>query len=252
MCFRTRPVGLNLVARVLLEYPPPMIDPFLLIAHIFISVRKWYHKIQMDATNAIFYVLVLVMSIVIHEVSHGFMAEYFGDSTARFAGRLTLNPIKHLDLFGSIFLPIFLIFTNSPFLFGWAKPVPYNPDNLRDKKWGTIAVAGAGVLANFLIAIIFGIIIRLSHGLSVPEGFYFITSVIVLVNLALGIFNLVPIPPLDGSKILFSFLPASVSYVINILEQHALILLIVFIVFFSNYLSPILSFLFHLLTGLAF
>ncbi len=206
----------------------------------------------MDATNGIFYILILVMSIVIHEVSHGFMAEYFGDKTARFAGRLTLNPLKHLDLFGSILLPAVLVVSQSPFLFGWAKPVPYNPDNLTDKKWGTIAVASAGVLANFAIAIIFGIIIRLSAGLSLPDGFYFITSIIVLVNLALGIFNLVPIPPLDGSKILFSFLPPRAASFIMAYEQHSLILLLVFIVFFSDYLAPILSFLFHLLTGLAF
>ena len=160
----------------------------------------------MDATNTVFYVVILIMSVVIHEVSHGFMAEYFGDNTARNAGRLTLNPIKHLDFFGSIILPAFLVLTHSPFLFGWAKPVPYNPNNLSDRKWGTIAVAGAGVLANFFIAIIFGIIIRVSFGMALPDGFYFITSAIVIVNLALGIFNLVPIPPLDGSKILFSFL----------------------------------------------
>lgn len=204
----------------------------------------------MDATNAVFYIAILIMSIVIHEVSHGFMAEYFGDNTARNAGRLTLNPLKHLDLFGSIFLPAILVLTHSPFLFGWAKPVPYNPNNLSDRKWGTIAVAGAGVLANFLIAIIFGVILRFASGASLPSGFYFITSAIVLVNLALAIFNLVPIPPLDGSKILFSFLPESAFSFILAYEQYSLILLLVFIVFFSNYLFPILSFLFHLVTGL--
>jgi Zn-dependent protease len=83
------------------------------------------------------------------------MAEYFGDKTARFAGRLTLNPIKHLDMFGSILLPALLVLSHSPFLIGWAKPVPYNPENLSNKKWGTIAVASAGVLANFAIAILF-------------------------------------------------------------------------------------------------
>ena len=192
------------------------------------------------------------MSIVIHEVSHGFMAEYFGDNTARNAGRLTLNPIKHIDLFGSILLPAVLIFTHAGFLFGWAKPVPYNPNNLRDKKWGTIAVAGAGVLANFFIAIVFGLIIRLTSSMALPSSFYFITSAIVIVNLALGIFNLVPIPPLDGSKILFSFLPESAFSFILAYEQYSLILLLVFIVFFSDYLYPILAFLFHLTTGLAF
>lgn len=192
------------------------------------------------------------MSVVIHEVSHGFMAEYFGDNTARNAGRLTLNPFPHLDLFGSIFLPTILVLTHSPFLFGWAKPVPYNPNNLSDKKWGTVWVAAAGVLSNFFIAIIFGLIIRFSAGYTLPDGFYFITSAIIIVNLALGIFNLVPIPPLDGSKILFSFLPNRAFSFILAYEQYSLILLLVFIVFFSNYLSPILAFLFHLITGLTF
>ena len=194
------------MARVLLEYPPPTIEPFLVIAQIFFIADLCYHKIYMDATNAIFYVIILVMSIVIHEVSHGFMAEYFGDETARDAGRLTLNPIPHLDIFGSILLPAVLVLTHSPFLFGWAKPVPYNPNNLSNRKWGTIAVAAAGVCANLLIAIVFGIIIRLTSHVALQPGFYFITSAIVIVNLALAIFNLVPIPPLDGSKILFSYI----------------------------------------------
>ena len=192
------------------------------------------------------------MSIVIHEVSHGFMAEHFGDNTARNAGRLTMNPIKHLDLFGSIILPAILILSKVGFIFGWAKPVPYNPDNLSDRKWGTVWVASAGVLANFFIAIVFGLIIRFSSGLDLPSDFYFITSAIVVVNLALGIFNLLPIPPLDGSKILFSFLPERAFNFILAYEQYSLILLLVFIVFFSSYLYPILAFLFTLITGLAF
>jgi len=191
------------------------------------------------------------MSVVIHEVSHGFMAEYFGDNTARNAGRLTLNPIPHLDMFGSIFLPAILVLTGSPFLFGWAKPVPYNPNNLSDRKWGTLWVAAAGVLANFLIAVIFGLIIRFSLGYALPVGFYNITSAIVLINLSLGIFNLVPIPPLDGSKILLSFLPERAFSFMIAFEQYSLVLLLVFIVFFSDYLYPILAFLFHLVTGLA-
>lgn len=190
------------------------------------------------------------MSIVIHEVSHGFMAEYFGDDTARNAGRLTLNPLKHLDMFGSILLPAVLILSKAGFVFGWAKPVPYNPNNLSDRKWGTIAVSAAGILANFFIALVFGLVIRFTASLGLPPGFYFITSAIVIVNLALGIFNLVPIPPLDGSKILFSFLPESAFSFIIAYEQYSLILLLVFVVFFSDYLFPVLAFLFNLITGL--
>jgi Zn-dependent protease len=204
----------------------------------------------MQATDIIFYIAILVMSVVIHEVSHGFMAEYFGDKTAQMAGRLTLNPLKHLDWFGSIVLPI-LLYVTSGFVFGWAKPVPYNPDNLTDKRKGTIAVASAGVMANFAIAIIFGIILRLTVNVTMPEGFVFIISTIVLVNLALAIFNLVPIPPLDGSKILFNILPFSMHKVVELIETYSLIFFIVFIAFFADRLYPILAFLFNLITGLS-
>jgi Zn-dependent protease len=205
----------------------------------------------MSVTDAIFYIAILIMSIVIHEVSHGFMAEYFGDDTARNEGRLTLNPIRHLDIFGSILLPAFLVLSNAGFLFGWAKPVPYNPNNLRDLKWGTFWVAAAGVIANFFIAIIFGLIIRFTLPLNFSPSFYSITSLIVVVNLGLGIFNLVPIPPLDGSKILFSFLPGSLYPVLLFIEQYALILLLAFVIFFSNSLYPILVYLYQALTGLS-
>lgn len=190
------------------------------------------------------------MSVVIHEISHGFMAEYFGDNTARNAGRLTLNPIKHLDLFGSILLPALLYFS-SGFVFGWAKPVPYNPNNLRDRKKGEIAVASAGILANISIAIIFGIILRISANFTVPAGFDFIISTIVLVNLALAIFNLVPIPPLDGSKILFNILPKSFHSVVELLEKYSIIFFIIFIVFFADYLYPVLKVCYHIITGVS-
>ncbi len=128
----------------------------------------------MDATNAIFYISILIMSVVIHEVSHGFVAEYFGDNTARDAGRLTLNPIPHLGYVSALFFcRRFWCLTHSPFLFGWAKPVPYNPNNLSNRKWGTIAVAAAGVFANFIIAIIFGLIIRLTLGLGFSACFLY-------------------------------------------------------------------------------
>lgn len=212
----------------------------------------------MQIIDTLFYIVILIASIVIHEVSHGFMAERFGDNTARRAGRLTLNPLPHIDLFGSILLPAFLVLTQAGFLFGWAKPVPYNPNNFRSWRRGTFAVAIAGVGANFLIAIIFSVLIRLAPVLGFPDfsplathPFYEITAIIVIVNLALGIFNLVPIPPLDGSKILFSLLPNSARGVMDTLEQYSLIFLIVFVVFFADILRPVLGFLFGALTGLA-
>ena len=203
----------------------------------------------MQATDVVFYIAILIMSVVIHEVSHGFMAEHFGDNTARNAGRLTLNPLKHLDPFGSVILPI-LLYISSGFVIGWAKPVPYNPNNLSDRKWGTVAVASAGILANLFLAVLFGLVLRFTSGNIMPVGFNFIVSSIVMVNLALAVFNLVPIPPLDGSKILISLLPASLESIAFRFEQYSLILLVLFISLFSNYLFPVIAFLFHLITGL--
>ena len=205
----------------------------------------------MDATDAVFYIAILIMSVVIHEVAHGYMALRYGDKTALFAGRLTLNPISHLDLFGSIILPALLFFSTG-FAFGWAKPVPYNPDNLSDRKWGSIAVAAAGVLANLFIAVFFGLVLRFSEGFNVPLGFDNIVSSIIIVNLALAIFNLVPIPPLDGSKILFPLLPRFFDQIVSFIEQYAIIFLIVFIFFFGDVLRPIISALFKIITGLGF
>jgi Zn-dependent protease len=205
--------------------------------------------------EGIFFIAILIMSVVIHEVSHGFVAEYYGDKTARYAGRLTLNPIKHLDLFGSVILPALLYFS-SGFMIGWAKPVPYNPYNLRNKKWGEIAVAAAGICANFLIAIIFSILIRTLpfSGIEIfsTKAFFDITKYIVLINLGLGLFNLVPIPPLDGSKIFFPLLPRFFKPLIDLISQYSFVFLIIFIFFLSStILFPILSFLFNFLTGLS-
>jgi len=203
----------------------------------------------MNATDAIFYIAILIMSVVIHEVAHGYMALRYGDKTAQYAGRLTLNPIPHLDLFGSIILPALLYFTTG-FTFGWAKPVPYNPDNLSDRKWGSIAVAAAGILANLFIALFFGLILRFSQGFNLPEGFDLIVSSIVFVNLALAVFNLVPIPPLDGSKIFFPLLPRFFSQILDFMEQYSFLFLILFIYFLSKYISLIVLVLYMLITGI--
>jgi Zn-dependent protease len=159
----------------------------------------------------IFGIVALIFSVVLHEVSHGYMANFLGDPTARFEGRLTLNPLKHLDPFGSVFLPAILVLTSSPILFGWAKPVPYNPYNLRrGGVWAEALVAGAGPASNFGIAIVIAILLRVA-GNSMPESVVSLAFTIVLINVMLGIFNLIPIPPLDGSKILSSIIPASLS-----------------------------------------
>ncbi len=207
----------------------------------------------MGSVDGIFYIVVLIMSIVIHEFAHGYTAYLLGDNTARLSGRLTLNPLKHLDLFGSVLLPLMLVLMNAGFVIGWAKPVPYNPNNLRDIKKGTFLVAIAGVLANFIIVIIFGLLIRFAPFLispSVAAPFYQITSIIVVLNLVLVIFNLIPIPPLDGSKILFSYLPARFRYIENFLERWGMILLLFFILFLWAKVSPLIYIVFHFITGI--
>ncbi len=192
------------------------------------------------------------MSVVVHEVAHGFVALKFGDKTALYAGRLTLNPIKHLDLYGSIIIPFFLVLVQSPFFFGWAKPVPYNPLNLTNKRWGTVAVASAGIVANLFLALFFGMAIRFGVGSVASLELISFLSSIVGINIGLAIFNLVPIPPLDGSKILFSLLPSRFYKFIEFMEQYSLILILIFIMFFTQYLFPLFQFLFSLITGLQF
>ena len=158
-----------------------------------------------------FGILALVFSVVLHQVSHGYMANFLGDPTARLQGRLTLNPLKHLDPFGSIFLPAILILSHSPFLFGWAKPVPYNPYNFkRGGVWAEALVAGAGPMANFGIALGLAMILRVLGGV-IPEEVVGLAFSIIVINVALAIFNLIPIPPLDGSKILSAVLPSGLA-----------------------------------------
>jgi len=193
------------------------------------------------------------MSVIIHEISHGYAAKFLGDNTAEYAGRLTLNPLKHLDPIGSVLVPLILIISKAGFVFGWAKPVPYNEFNLRNRKWGTVVVASAGIISNLTLALLFGLLIRISISMDFASpAFLSISGLIVLVNIVLGIFNLIPIPPLDGSKILFSLLPAGWRRVQIILEQYSLVVLIIFIFFGWQYLSPVIFGLFKFLTGVSF
>lgn len=208
---------------------------------------------DIDSLDFIFQIAILVMSVVIHEVSHGFMAYALGDSTAKYAGRLTLNPIPHIDPFGSIILPFVLSLLPGGIVFGWAKPVPYNPYNLSNQKWGPGLVAAVGPFANLLVALFFGLIIRFGGLLpfTIPVAFFEITTLVVILNIVLAVFNLVPIPPLDGSRVLFTLLPYHMDYVRQFLEQYGFVLLLVFIFFFSSVIFPIVDILFRLFTGLS-
>jgi Zn-dependent protease len=162
----------------------------------------------MDILSTVILVVIIIFSAIIHEVMHGVAADYLGDKTARYAGRLTLNPIPHIDPIGSILLPLALALSGSPIFFGWAKPVPYNPYNLRPGKFSEAIVAGAGPASNAVIALIFGLLVRVITDPTLAEFFF----LIVVVNVMLCIFNLIPIPPLDGSKVLEALLPRSLQY----------------------------------------
>lgn len=152
-------------------------------------------------------IIILILSIVLHEVAHGYAANWLGDPTARLAGRLSPNPLIHIDPIGSILIPVALFLSNSGFLMGWAKPVPYNPYNLRNQRWGEAFVAFAGPATNFLLAIIFAMLVRLALPLNLSTSFVQLAVYAVHINVLLGLFNLIPFPPLDGSKVLEAFLP---------------------------------------------
>lgn len=204
----------------------------------------------------LFLILILIFSIVIHEVSHGAMANHLGDPTAKYAGRLTLNPIKHLDPIGSVVLPLVLIIfskiAGGGIIFGWAKPVPINPYNFRDQKYGSAKVALAGPGANLAIALVFGLSLRFLPILSVAPGLSLMFSYIVYINLLLAIFNLLPIPPLDGSHILFAFLPFSMENVKIFLSQFGIFILLFVIFFFFPWLVSFINWIFKLIVGVSF
>lgn len=202
--------------------------------------------------NLIFSIAVLFLSIIVHEVSHGFAALFLGDPTAKYAKRLTLNPISHIDPLGSIVVPILTSLIPGNFVFGWAKPVPFNPYNLRWKKWGEAFVAFAGPLSNIVIALVSAVAFRLHTQGLVDLGLSAnLLLVIVIVNISLAIFNLMPIPPLDGSKIFFALLPLRFYKIREFLERHALFYVLIFIFFVWRFFEPLIPFIFSLMTGVA-
>jgi Zn-dependent protease len=185
-------------------------------------------------SETIFVLIILLFSIILHELAHGSVAYNLGDPTAKYSGRLSLNPLKHLDPFGSVILPLFLLVLTGgegPIL-GWAKPVPINPYNFRDQKWGNLKVAIAGPSINFLVAILFGLLARFFFfGLPLLRLF----TIIVFYNFFWGLFNLIPIPPLDGSHILFTFLSDKYFQLKILLQQYSLFIL--FLLIFSGLLN---------------
>jgi len=221
----------------------------------------------------VFFYLIFAYSIIIHEIMHGYMALWLGDATAKYAGRLTLNPLKHIDFMWTIIVPIFMILSFG-MAFGGAKPVPYNPYNLRNQKWGSAFVALAGPGSNIIIALIFTLLASL---ISLPiaikidiisnlsqakwsalatvvagsgETIVFTLCIIAIFwNVLIAVFNMIPFPPLDGSKLLFAVLPLKIE-TLAILEQYGIIFLVAGILLFGNQLSSLLNFVWQVFFGL--
>jgi Zn-dependent protease len=190
--------------------------------------------------------IILFVSIIVHEISHGWVAYKLGDPTARYSGRLTLNPLAHIDIFGTIILPLLLIVMHSPFLFGYAKPVPINFYNLKNPKRDMIWVGLSGPISNILSAAVLSLIIK---AISLPQFFYEIVAFGVWINLILAVFNLIPIPPLDGSRVVFGLLPYKYSIAYAQLEQFGFIIifLLIFSGLFRQIIFPIVAVLANLL-----
>ncbi len=203
-------------------------------------------------------IVALIMSIVIHEMAHGHAANLLGDPTARLQGRLSANPLVHLDPLMSVIVPGLLIASGSPILFGAAKPVPYNPYNFRNQKWGEAIVAVAGPVANLVIAVVFAALIGASQVLGLSPTFVTLAAQIVVMNIFLALFNLVPIPPLDGSKILPRLLPLSLALrydsLRRVMERNVMlafgVVIIVFVFVLGGPLSAVTNFLAEALISL--
>ncbi len=183
-------------------------------------------------------IVILLFSIIVHEVMHGLVALKFGDHTAQNAGRLTLNPLPHIDPIGSILVPLSLLLLSSPVLFGWAKPVPVNPFNFTNIRKGELYVSAAGIMGNFGLAIVAALLFHLANIFNI----YLLMSLAIVaikINLVLALFNLLPIPPLDGSKIVVAFLPARMAISYQKIERYGLLILVLFLLLPINFLGVI-------------
>ncbi len=215
----------------------------------------------MSLSEAILSIPALMVAVILHEVAHGWVAYRWGDPTAKLAGRLTLNPIPHIDPIGTILLPAMFIILGSPIIFGWAKPVPINPMNFRNLRKGTFFTSIAGVVMNLSLAVIFGALYRIIYNLSDVVDPFVAQSVMypllvfcaksVLINLILAIFNIIPIPPLDGSKALMSFLSFKYWEIFYRYEVYGffVITILLFTGVLGRIIYPPLVFLYHLILG---
>ncbi|BAS67663.1 site-2 protease family protein [Bathymodiolus septemdierum thioautotrophic gill symbiont] len=187
-------------------------------------------------------VIPVLFAITVHEVAHGWVANKCGDSTAKMLGRLTLNPAKHIDPIGTILVPAILYFTGSPFLFGWAKPVPINFNALKSPKQDMILVALAGPMSNFIMALLWLLLVMATLDMH-SEFLLKMAGFGISINLVLGVFNLLPLPPLDGSRVVASLLPNKLAYEYNKLEAYGLYILLglLFLGIFEKVILPIVQ-----------
>ena len=203
----------------------------------------------MEPIIAIGRLFILIFSVIIHECSHGVAALRNGDDTARIMGRLTLNPLPHIDIFGTIIIPGLLLLTGVPIIIGWAKPVPINPYRFRDFRRGMIEVGVSGPLSNIFLALFFAFLFRIT-GADSSQGTGYLLLFGVAINFLLALFNLIPIPPLDGSRILGSLLPLKMEANYYRIERYGMFIIIALLFFgFFNLLFPLINFLVKLVTG---
>jgi len=201
----------------------------------------------MDSAT-LFQIAILIISVMIHEISHGYMALLWGDRTAQYEGRLTLNPVKHIDIFGSIVIPLLMVLSHTGFIFGWAKPVPYNPYNLRKRNISEPLVAFAGPLSNIIVALVLSIFLHLSSSI-LPQAMGVLLVYSVLINITLAIFNLMPVPGFDGYKIYSAFLPDQIKLRLQSLEKYWIIFALVFILVASPLIVFLVNWLFKIFVG---
>lgn len=193
-------------------------------------------------TTAIFSIVILILSIMFHELAHGTVADRLGDPTPRLMGRLTLNPFAHLEWLGSFVVPLLCIVSGTGFIIGWAKPVPFNLAQIKYKRWGPAMIAVAGPLMNIAIALLCTLVFRVVYATGLNASFVTLLAQVVVINISLAVFNLIPIPPLDGHHILGSLFPSFKIWSDRVTARYGIILLVIVLFFAGSVISPVVAF----------